>query len=136
MTGIERAYSGLEMWCYGTAEIKKADDGNRTRISSLEGWCSTTELHLHNSPVLTVCATGAQSCLYTHRGDRIRTCDFLVPNQALCQTEPHPAEIAVNRSKLHYKSRFPSCQCIRVVFPHPDRCRTGGGRQMCPVRYV
>ena len=24
---------------------KKAGDGNRTHISSLEGWCSTTELH-------------------------------------------------------------------------------------------
>ena len=25
----------------------RAGDGNRTHISSLEGWCSTTELHLH-----------------------------------------------------------------------------------------
>ena len=42
-----------------------AGDGNRTRVSSLEGWCSTIELH----PRI--------------RGDRIRTCDLLVPNQAL-----------------------------------------------------
>ena len=27
----------------------------------------------------------------TYRGDRIRTCDPLVPNQVLYQTEPHPA---------------------------------------------
>ena len=26
-------------------EIKKAGDGNRTHVSSLEGWCSTIELH-------------------------------------------------------------------------------------------
>ena len=24
-----------------------AGDGNRTRVTSLEGWCSTIELHLH-----------------------------------------------------------------------------------------
>ena len=28
---------------------KKAGDGNRTHISSLEGWCSTTELHPHHN---------------------------------------------------------------------------------------
>ena len=27
--------------------LMRAGDGNRTHISSLEGWCSTTELHLH-----------------------------------------------------------------------------------------
>ena len=43
----------------------KAGDGNRTHVSSLEGWCSTIELHPQS------------------RGDRIRTCDLLVPNQAL-----------------------------------------------------
>ena len=25
--------------------FKRAGDGNRTHVSSLEGWCSTTELH-------------------------------------------------------------------------------------------
>ncbi len=45
--------------------IGKAGDGNRTHVSSLEGWCSTIELHPQN------------------RGDRIRTCDPLVPNQVL-----------------------------------------------------
>ena len=44
----------------------KAGDGNRTHVSSLEGWCSTIELHPQD-----------------YRGDRIRTCDLLVPNQAL-----------------------------------------------------
>ena len=28
--------------------IGKAGDGNRTHVSSLEGWCSTIELHPHN----------------------------------------------------------------------------------------
>ena len=28
-----------------------AGDGNRTRVSSLEGWCSTIELHPHSSRV-------------------------------------------------------------------------------------
>ena len=27
--------------------MKKAGDGNRTHVSSLEGWCSTIELHPH-----------------------------------------------------------------------------------------
>ena len=27
--------------------FKKAGDGNRTHVSSLEGWCSTIELHPH-----------------------------------------------------------------------------------------
>ncbi len=31
-----------------TGQIKKAGDGNRTHVSSLEGWCSTIELHLHD----------------------------------------------------------------------------------------
>ena len=29
--------------------FKKAGDGNRTHVSSLEGWCSTIELHPHRS---------------------------------------------------------------------------------------
>ena len=49
-----------------------AGDGNRTHVSSLEGWCSTIELHPQS------------------RGDRIRTCDLLVPNQALYQAKLHP----------------------------------------------
>ena len=47
-------------------KMLKAGDGNRTHISSLEGWCSTTELHPH-----TVGVTG------------FATCDLLIPNQAL-----------------------------------------------------
>ena len=30
----------------------KAGDGNRTHISSLEGWCSTTELHPHTVTIV------------------------------------------------------------------------------------
>ena len=30
--------------------FKRAGDGNRTHVSSLEGWCSTIELHPHEVP--------------------------------------------------------------------------------------
>ena len=33
----------------------RAGDGNRTHISSLEGWCSTTELHPQVILLLCVC---------------------------------------------------------------------------------
>ena len=29
------------------SRVLKAGDGNRTHVSSLEGWCSTIELHPH-----------------------------------------------------------------------------------------
>ena len=32
-------------------ESMRADDGNRTRMTSLEGWGSTIELHPRGSPV-------------------------------------------------------------------------------------
>ena len=54
----------------------KAGDGNRTHVSSLEGWCSTIELHLRNIGV-----TGfepAASWSQTRRSS---------------QTEPHPDPI-------------------------------------------
>ena len=34
--------------------ISGAGDGNRTRVSSLEGWCSTIELHPHINAFLAV----------------------------------------------------------------------------------
>ena len=34
---------------------RKAGDGNRTHVSSLEGWCSTIELHLHIKYEITSC---------------------------------------------------------------------------------
>ena len=34
------------------------------------------------------------------RGDKIRTCDLLVPNQALYQAEPHPEFEAINLAQL------------------------------------
>ena len=55
--------------------FKKAGDGNRTHVSSLEGWCSTIELH----PQITIWIP----VIIRNRGDRIRTCGLLVPNQAL-----------------------------------------------------
>lgn len=59
----------------------KAGDGNRTHVSSLEGWCSTIELHPHILKAL-IYASFIKLCV-TNRGDRIRTCDPLIPNQVL-----------------------------------------------------
>ena len=58
----------------------KAGDGNRTHVSSLEGWCSTIELHPHNVGV-----TGfepAASWSQTRRSS---------------QAEPHPAVHCTDR---------------------------------------
>ena len=48
--GFEPPTHGLEGRCsiqlsYGHMVKIKAGDGNRTHVSSLEGWCSTIELH-------------------------------------------------------------------------------------------
>ena len=68
-------------------EIKKAGDGNRTHLSSLEGWCSTNELHLQDKLALQlneqVGVTGfepAASWSQTRRSS---------------QTEPHPVTYLV-----------------------------------------
>ena len=58
----------------------KAGDGNRTHVSSLEGWCSTIELHPHEVGV-----TGfepATSWSQTRRSS---------------QTEPHPEGFTFER---------------------------------------
>ena len=34
--------------------MQRAGDGNRTHVSSLEGWCSTIELHPHIRYVITI----------------------------------------------------------------------------------
>lgn len=46
----------------------------------------------HRSPCTasTYSATEERNLWFQHRGDRIRTCDSLVPNQVLYQAEPHP----------------------------------------------
>ena len=37
-----------QLWGFLNFRQQKAGDGNRTHVSSLEGWCSTIELHPHD----------------------------------------------------------------------------------------
>lgn len=78
----------------------KAGDGNRTHVSSLEGWCSTIELHPHDIGV-----TGfepATSWSQTRRSS---------------QAEPHPvnkvSRFAFNPFALD--ARFIILHCFRFV---------------------
>ena len=60
-------------------DVSKAGDGNRTHVSSLEGWCSTIELHPQNI-YLAIGVTGfepATSWSQTRRSS---------------QAEPHPVK--------------------------------------------
>ena len=61
-----------------------AGNENRTRTNSLEGCSSTIKLYLH---------INGRDC-------RIRTCDPLVPNQVLYQTELNPVHF--NAHILYY----------------------------------
>ena len=45
------------------------------------------------------------------RGDRIRTCDLLVPNQALYQAKLHPAQ----RGSLYHTVARDACETLPVV---------------------
>ncbi len=68
---------------------KRAGDGNRTHVSSLEGWCSTIELHPHD----TIGVTGfepAASWSQTRRSS---------------QAEPHPVLLFWISTVLYKNSR-------------------------------
>ncbi len=71
-TGFEPATPTLAR-LYSTPEplAHRAGDGNRTHISSLEGWCSTTELHLRNKrkyTPITICVSTSFLRLQLSRG--------------------------------------------------------------------
>ena len=81
----------------------KAGDGNRTHVSSLEGWCSTIELHPHEVGV-----TGfepATSWSQTRRSS---------------QAEPHPegylfaSVSSVTQVVLYYRVRFLSTLFLKI----------------------
>ena len=63
--------------------ITKAGDGNRTHVSSLEGWCSTIELHPHEIYEIEYClAETVVSALMPSSGIEPETRGFSV----LCST--------------------------------------------------
>ena len=87
-----------------------AGDGNRTHVSSLEGWCSTIELHPHLS--CSVGVTGfepATSWSQTRRSS---------------QAEPHPANhLRPLADTLHIIHIFP--QIVNYFFCHFESFSTG-----------
>ncbi len=150
-TGIEPATPSLARRC-STAEplaqiyrflpvfftvcSVRAGDGNRTHVSSLEGWCSTIELHPH--VFVTIGVTGfepAASWSQTRRSS---------------QTEPHPALLSFSvfpERKIKYTPVFPKCQHLfikiskKILRPpeglFPSRYRRacglpGGDKTGCP----
>ena len=82
LKGFEPPTHGLEGRCSIRLSyrlmLQKAGDGNRTHVSSLEGWCSTIELHPHNKYAIVIGVT---------RFELATPC-----SQSRCssQTEPHP----------------------------------------------
>ena len=63
--------------------FQRAGDGNRTHVSSLEGWCSTIELHPHKMYEIEYCrAETVVSALMPSSGIEPETRGFSV----LCST--------------------------------------------------
>ena len=108
LKGFEPPTHGLEGRCsiqlsyrhISLLSYREAGDGNRTHVSSLEGWCSTIELHPHDIGV-----TGfepATSWSQTRRSS---------------QAEPHPvnkvSRFAFNPFALD--ARFIILHCFRFV---------------------
>ena len=95
LKGFEPPTHGLEGRCSIRLSyrlmLQKAGDGNRTHVSSLEGWCSTIELHPHILYEIVIGVT---------RFELATPC-----SQSRCssQTEPHPGILfPKTQSRLYY----------------------------------
>ena len=69
-------------------DITKAGDGNRTHVSSLEGWCSTIELHPHrsqNAKGTLLYINIRKSMISCHAQNRNRTSDTRIFSPLLYQ---------------------------------------------------
>ncbi len=98
----------------GDFKIRRAGDGNRTHVSSLEGWCSTIELHPHES-YLVCCLVSQRRLLYPL--SRINASTFLnffhyFPSCSYRETEnavfhKHPAKRRTDEISFSPSCRFP-----------------------------
>ena len=91
-------------------QTRKAGDGNRTHVSSLEGWCSTIELHPRKVEV-----TGFEPAASWSQTRRSTKLSHTSPYPVTSQQMPvgfvcHP------KRKINYMADKPPCQHIFLFF--------------------
>ena len=59
-------------WKMASTGFYGADDGNRTRVASLEGWSSAIELHLHTGSACTEAKLLNTRLLYCEKGFSVK----------------------------------------------------------------
>ena len=94
-------------------------------------YSSVRSYHFYFRRAVTAIATCYLGVPQTHRNDKIRTCDPLIPNQVLCQSELHPEIPFLNQSvcnrtrtdNLLIKSQL-LCQLSYADTRDPNEIRT------------